>query len=246
MTYRFAVVYEAEADFRTATELADRVLLEVADWLDAEHLDDTRVWLPADTQGRALTWTGLKKAATEAGIRPHGHFGGEPGLPDAAAARRAIDYVLKEYRNIDAIILVRDQDHQPNRWDGLEQARGEHHGKTEIVVGLAIVMREAWVMSGFDPVGHEETARLDAERQTLGLDPRQRSHELTAKDEQAIRSPKRVLRSLSGADRDRERKCWAITSLKVLRERGDKNGLAAYLHEIRDRLARLIGHVGEG
>lgn len=34
MTLRFAVVYESQADFRTGTELADRVLLESIDWLD--------------------------------------------------------------------------------------------------------------------------------------------------------------------------------------------------------------------
>ncbi|HEY8505534.1 MAG TPA: hypothetical protein VIL46_13200 [Gemmataceae bacterium] len=115
-----------------------------------------------------------------------------------------------------------------------------------IVVGLAVVEREAWVISGFDPQDDEETARLGAERQTLGFDPRLRSHELTAcKNDQAVRSPKRVLRQLSGGNRDRERNCWTNTSLERLRERGSENGLAAYLQEVRDRLARLIGHVAE-
>ena len=36
MSQRFAVVHEAEADFHTATELADRVLMEAIDWLDAQ------------------------------------------------------------------------------------------------------------------------------------------------------------------------------------------------------------------
>ncbi len=42
MSLRFAVVHEAEADFRTATELADRVLVEAIDWLDEEMLADHR------------------------------------------------------------------------------------------------------------------------------------------------------------------------------------------------------------
>jgi hypothetical protein len=33
MSVRFAVVHEADADFQTATELADRVLVEAIDWL---------------------------------------------------------------------------------------------------------------------------------------------------------------------------------------------------------------------
>ncbi len=116
-----------------------------------------------------------------------------------------------------------------------------------IVVGLAVVERECWVISGFDPQDDGESARLDAERGTLGFDPRFRSHELTAcKDDTATRSPKRVLRQLSADDRERQRHCWANAPLRLLRERGGENGLAAYLHEIRDRLARLIGHVGEG
>jgi hypothetical protein len=113
-----------------------------------------------------------------------------------------------------------------------------------IVVGLAVVERESWVISGFDPQDNEETARLDGERQSLGFDPRLRSHELTAcKDDTALRSPKRVLRQLSGDDWHRERHCWINASLEVLRERGRENGLAAYLHEVWDQLARLIGHV---
>jgi hypothetical protein len=38
MSLRFAVVHEAEAEFHTATELADRVLVEAIDWLDEEML----------------------------------------------------------------------------------------------------------------------------------------------------------------------------------------------------------------
>jgi hypothetical protein len=246
MSRRFAVVHEAEADFHTATELADRVLIDAIEWLDEDLIADQREWVGTVPVDRRLTWKAIPQLAREIGIKAHGHFDGQAGEADAAAARRAILYLKEVIPDLTAVVLIRDQDDQPERRIGLEQARGQDHGGTVIVVGLAVVMREAWVMSGFDPVDAEETTRLDAERQTLGFDPRNRSHELTAKDEQATRSPKRVLRSLSGDDRGRERQCWAITSLEVLRERGGENGLAAYLHEIRGRLARLIGHVGEG
>jgi len=247
MTLRFAVVHEAEADFHTATELADRVLVETfASWLDDESVVYQREWVAQEPGGRRLTWKAMRRLAEDAGIEAEGFFDGRPGLADARAARRAILYLRAAFSVLDGIVLVRDRDDQPERRDGLDQARNEHHGKIVIVVGLAVVEREAWVISGFDPQDAGETARLAAERQTLGLDPRHRSHELTAKDEQATRSPKRVLRSLSGNDWGRERQCWAITPLEVLRERGGENGLAAYLHEIRDRVAPLIGHVAEG
>src|SRR5262249_51155131 len=113
--------------------------------------------------------------------------------------------------------------------------------------GLAIVERESWVVSGFEPQDEGESARLEVEKQTLAFDPRLRSHELTAcKDNQATRSPKRVLRQLAGDDRHRERRCWTEPPLELLRERGAANGLAAYLHEVRHRLAPLIGHVSGG
>src|SRR5436190_19673375 len=96
MSLRFAVVHEDEADFRTATELADRILLEaVDDWLDADQLVYQRTWLPETPRGERLTWKGIKQSAQDAGIRAHGHFGGEPGYPDAAAARRAILFLLE-------------------------------------------------------------------------------------------------------------------------------------------------------
>jgi hypothetical protein len=80
----------------------------------------------------------------------------------------------------------------------------------------------------------------------LSVDPRLRSHELTAcKKDNALRSPKRVLRELLGGDRDREVRCWRRTALNILRERGAENGPADYLDEIRDKLARLIGFVAD-
>ena len=240
---RIAVVHEAPADYQTATELADRILLEAIDWLDEDLLAHQREWLAETPAGEPLTWRGIKHLARDRGIRAHGHFGGEPALPDAAAARRAILFLLSAVPDLAAIVLIRDQDDEPERKDGLEQARAEDNSGIPIVVGLAIVERECWVLSGFDPRGNDESARLDMERQRLGFDPRLRSHELTAcKNDQADRSPKRVLRHLSGNDHDRERRCWRETSLANLRDRGADNGLVAYLDEIRERLSVLIGH----
>ncbi len=243
MSQRFAVVHEAEADFRIATELADRVLLEAIDWLD-EHLDQQREWVGKVSGDRRLTWKAIPQLASQIGIKAHGHFDGQPGEADAKAARRAILFLREAIPDLNAIVLIRDQDDQPERRIGLEQARSEHHGQPVIVVGLAVVEREAWVISGFDPdpQNEAENDRFNTERQTLGIDPRSRSHELTAgKDDHATRSPKRVLRQLSGNDQDRERRCWTETPLERLRERGGENGLRAFLFEVRCRLAPLIG-----
>jgi hypothetical protein len=243
MSLRFALVHEARADFETATELADRVLLDAIKWLDDDLLVHQRTWLAESNSGHRLTWTAIPRLAREAGVRTHGHFEGESALPDAAAARRAIVFLRREFPDLSAILLIRDQDDQPERRGGLEQARSQDHGSLVIVVGLAVVERECWVLCGYDPQDEVETTRLNEERTWLGFDPRTRSHELTAcKNDLAHRSPKRVLRVLSADDRDRERRCWQETPLTTLLERGGENGLAAFLKEVRDQIAPLIGH----
>jgi hypothetical protein len=242
MTRRFAVVHEAEADFHTATELADRMLVETcSSWLDDESVVFQREWVAEEPGGRRLTWKAMRRLTEAAGIEAEGFFDGRPGLADARAARRAILYLRDAFPQLDGIVLIRDRDDQPDRREGLQQARAEHHGQV-VVVGLAVVEREAWVISGFEPRDDDETTRLNAERQVLGFNPCERSHELSAcKDDTAKRSPKRVLRELTLGDREREAHCWRQTSLATLVQRGDENGLAAYLTEVRQHLAPLIG-----
>jgi hypothetical protein len=241
MSQRFFVVHEARADFTTATELADRVLTSEIDWLDETLLDSQRQWIGEDQPGEPLTWTSIPSRAQELGIKVHGHFGGDPGLPDAKAARRAIAYVLRRHEAVDAILLIRDRDDQAERQQGLEQARESYSHLASIVIGLAISERECRVLSGFEPKDEIEREKLTEEIQHLGFDPCRGSHHLTAcKNDQAKRSPKRVLAKLIGRDRDRERECWLLTSLEMLRDRGDGNGLAGYLQEVEDYLVPLI------
>ena len=245
MSLALAVVYEAPADFRTATELADRVLIDAIEWLEPEHLDHQRTWLGAHA-GDSLTWTGIRRLAANNNIRAVGHFDGNPAEPDAQAARRAIRLLRLLFPKLDGVMLIRDRDDRSERRAGLEQARGQEEVVIPIVVELAVVERESWVICGFDPLDESEESRLAEERQKIGFDPRLRSHELTAcKDDLANRSPKRVLRKLGGGDRDRERRCWQQTSLGLLNGRGAENGLASFLGEVRERIAPLMGHVAD-
>jgi hypothetical protein len=240
-----AVVYEAPADLRTATELADRVLLEAIDWLEPGLPDSQRTWL-SDHAGDSLVWKGIRRLAASNNIRAVGSFNGDPAEPDAQAARRAIRLLRFLFPKLDGVMLIRDRDDQPERRAGLEQARNQEEVVTPVVIGLAVVERESWVICGFDPLDEPEESRLAEERRTLGFDPRLRSHELTAcKDDQANRSPKRVLHALGGGDQDRERYCWQQTSLEILNGRGVENGLALFLGEVRELIAPLIGHVAK-
>ena len=232
MSRQVAVVYEGPSDFRIATELADRVVVEAIPWMADDDLEFQRTWLDRSNAGLRLVWAGIDELAREAGVTVSGLYDEEPGEPDAHAASRAILYLQREFPDLEAILLVRDQDDQPLRRRGLEQARKKHGTVVPVVVGLAVLMREAWVLSGFDPVDDEELTRLQADRQRLGLDPRIRSHE--------VRDPKLALRELTGDDRERERQCWARTPLDTLRERGADNGLTDFLADVRLRLAVLF------
>lgn len=237
MSVQFAIVGEAQADVETASDLADREILDAVRWLDEEQLPLLREWV-SNVEGELLSWKHMKRLAAAAGIRVRGHFDGRPGEPDAAAARRAIRFVLHSFPSVDAIVLVRDQDDQPDRKDGLEQARKSATAQLEVVIGFAIVERESWVLAGFVPRDDDEKRRLLDERKHLGFNPCEASHKLSAcKDDKAKKNPKRVLSTLCAEDRERERQCWRETSLETLKARGEENGLVAFLNEVRSRLA---------
>jgi len=239
MSQTICVVHEANADFVIATELADRVLIESIDWFEPELLEHQRTWVQFNQAGERLTWGRLKQLSKTANFEVGGFFNGSPGFADAVAARRAVLYLKTVYPNVSAILLIRDQDSQPERRIGLEQARNEHPSLT-ILIGLAVIEREAWVLAGFVPQDDAEQAMLDAERQTLGFLPHVKSHWLTAgKDDNAKLSPKRVLKALTGGNPQRERPSWTTTPLNLLRERGTDNGLSQFLDEVHTRLAPL-------
>ncbi len=244
---RIAVVYEANADFSLAVGIADRVLLARLDWLYEEILDSLRSWIPNLPDGLPMTWTGVSRRARELGIRVHGHFSGEPGEPDAQAGRRALHVIRCEFGQLDAVLLIRDTDDQPQRRDGLEQARGDRNCWCPIILAVPHCEREAWVISGFDPQNQRESERLASETAELGFDPCLYSERLTAcKHDAARRSAKRVLRVLTAGDRSRETSCWMTTDLDKLRNRGARNGLVEYLNELQERLVPVFSKCQEG
>ncbi len=244
-----AVVCEADADFRTASCLADRALVDAVDWLEPEHLKSCRSWQGLESSNSFLKWSELKTFARQFNIAVHGHFGGEPAKPDARAAKRSLRLLIEQSSAPpDAVLFVRDQDDEPDTRNGLDQARAEFaqsFPEIPVVIGFAVVERESWVLSGFVAQNGTETDSLARLRQALGFHPTQKPERLTAcKDDQAKRSPKRVLSELTGNDRQREDQCVSDTSLDQLSHNGTGNGLSEFLTELRDLLAPRIGHTG--
>jgi hypothetical protein len=109
-----------------------------------------------------------------------------------------------------------------------------------VLIGVAHTMMECWVLSVFVPQGKKEIAALAALRKELGFDPTGRPEELTASNETAKRSPKRVLSNLTQGEDEREAECWNTTSTEFLRARGAKNGLADFVGEVEKHLSPLF------
>ena len=115
-----------------------------------------------------------------------------------------------------------------------------------VVIGVAVIERESWVLSGFVPETDSETERLNAEINGLAFHPCEKPHDLKAgKNDQASRSPKRVLKVLTSDNWERQRKCWVETPLAALEGRGRDNGLVDYMNEVRERLVPFIASVNE-
>ncbi len=242
---------EAPADFRTASELIDRVLRERGPTWLAETLDvapdGVRRWID---DGRGNEFFDLHRYpdyARDLDVRiPHGHFDSEPGAAGAVMGRTMFRIGRRLAQRGDgpmALVLIWDMDKQPeDRRKGFEQARKEARSYTSlaIVIGLPNANREAWVLTGFEPSDEGERARLAAMRQELGFAPNEAAHQLSAQDTQAKKNAKRVLKELVQGHGDREARCWLETPLESLIARSADTGLREFLAEVQTTLLPLV------
>jgi hypothetical protein len=239
-SYEFGVVCEAPADKETACGLADRVLLEEVPWLDSEALASYRRWRGSDSEQPLQKWTEVKAELARKGVKGiFGHFGGEPGAPDALTARRALLLMASSSRPPEAVLLIRDSDGDPRRRRGLEQARDDRRWPFQVVIGLAEPKRECWVLAGFNARDEAERTRLEELRRRLSFHPVQEAHRLDASEHGAKNDAKRALDELM-PDRERERACLEETPLSELESRGETTGLTAFLREVRARLVPVL------
>ncbi len=237
---RIAVVCEDAPDQATACSLADRAVCEGVDWIEADVLPSLREWRGKDMHRSFLAWKHVRTVAEELHVSAHGHFSGQPGAPDARIGRLALLVVGLLHPDLAAVLLIRDADKCAERRIGLNQARESGQRPFEVIIGLAVTKRECWLLAAFEPSDKAENKRLTKLKKELGFDPRAESARLSAGDEHAKRSAKRVLRELCNGDSDRAAQAIGLTATDTLKERGRENGLAEYLHELDDRLVPLF------
>jgi hypothetical protein len=166
--------------------------------------------------------------------------------PNHDAALRTQRAIFHFVNDAEFIVIVRDTDADAGRRDQLQEVR-QLVAKMPVVIGVQHTEQECWLISAFVPQGDVEEERLrDMDRGDLpgcGFNPCLRSHDLTATkaDHDGIKlSPKRVLRHLTAGDRSRAMDGLHRDNHGTLLERGEHNGLADFLGDIRERLIRVV------
>jgi hypothetical protein len=241
----FAVVAEAQIDARLACALADRILIEEGyDWIDANLLPHLRNWSGLEAGTAFTRWASIPqlfKRFPRSRVRRSPAT--QPIKPDYAAGRKAIILaaILQDKRP-DALLLVRDLDHQAERREGLAQARTDEAIGSVVILATPNPKREAWVLNGFVCQTRREEEELEAIRQEINFHPCQEAHRLryTSQTSKPERDPKKILERLTGNNGEREAQCWLETPLAILREHGVETHLKEFLDEVTDRLLPLF------
>lgn len=239
MSISIALVCEGVTDPPTLCALADRFICEAVDWVAVDEIDTYRHYRGFQSDKPYLTWFEIEDLGKRYSVKSAGHYIGLPLHGDGHHVRNALALLTLHAPGppIEAIIFFRDGDKEYEaRREAILRVRDNSAIPIPVIVGVANRMRECWVLNGFEPVDDREQKLLNSEHQKLGFDPRFRAHELTATNESHDRSPKRVLRALTGDDQEREKRCVYQTSIDTLRMRGAETGLPVFLEELQERL----------
>lgn len=229
-TQTFLVFCEGPTDHRVIATLTRRTLGELAEWVDP-------AFRGLEPDEPFFTWSKLKDRRDVP--RSLGHRGDDWG-GDSECAWRAL-HLAERVDDLTGVILLRDSDSE-----SVEEKRRallaavkkvQSDRKRPVAFGVACTKLEAWQLAALPDA--ENRAEL---RQELGFDPVTRAQKLTAADELAKRSAKRVLRAMaSGAEAD---EALEKIDLETLVENGKDTGLPQFLCQVRCNLGReVVGHV---
>jgi hypothetical protein len=242
----FVIVVENESDARHLCELADRVFVASSAWIDETHLEHLRKWRGLEPGASCTRWTERKSLRDAYNLPRYRRRGSNEPQGIAYAESRMIIALaerIQRKRRIDALVLFKDLDNQPERRDGMLQARAEVSEQILIVIATPKWKREAWILNGFECLNQREQEQLNIVIQRPGFDPRlnaENLHHGTSQDSKIILE-ELIQDHPKGAKRfARVQRCWVETPLDTLLERGKATYLSDYLDEVRSLLLPLL------
>ncbi len=234
-SFTFGVIAESPSDAEWACILADRILCDEIDWIDAETLLDFRQWMGLGAEAPRFFGTGQDSTYTKIHDVPrlakkhklprkHGLLQGDLTMAHSALI------LFRGLTEVDAVLVVRDGDGCEGRRSDLAQVCAMAW-PFHAIFALPNECMEAWILSGFQPGTNSEEADLKAECQRLGFNPTTAPERLSHKDP-APKSGKATLKLLTCDSRARQAECLR-RPLAELSDRGAKAGLADYLDAVR-------------
>lgn len=236
---RLGIAAESESDARLVTRLADRILLDEVDWLDADGLPHVRRWVGLGHD----EWLDVHKAydlARGRRLPVYGHFSGSKGELDAVMHRAALLLFAEEEEPPSVVVLSRDDDGKTERQEGCRQAVRERSWPFEVLVALAHREIEAWLVAAFEPESEEEQSALEDVRRRIGFDPRQQPERLTSGRKGSKKDAKRVLGELCQHGRSPSERWDAVPLDRLVGKRGLGCGVAHFTSDARATLPRVI------
>lgn len=237
--FRFGIAAESGADARIVARMVDLVLEREVDWF-GDQRSTLRRWCGLHEGTDYLDSHGYNEELHKANIRLQGRFGG--GLEERQLRGLMILFERSE-KQPHALVICRDTDGRPERRTAAERAMADARCPFPVTVAMAHPELEAWLIAGFEP---ETDAERDTHRQlrtSLGFDPLAKSHELSATSDVSKRDCKRVLAALVADDRTRRERC-VDGAIELSGDRGQGNGLASFVEDVRKRIAPLLGGRG--
>lgn len=257
MTVRVLVHAEDALADGVARDLLDRAVHEEAeeDWL-------RDLWAPGarDHQRAFEDFSPEKPSSNRFRVHPRDPKTNRALLGNAALAYQCVRIAARRRGPDDDVLLLLafDTDHRPDEHrcrHGVAVATDSAEAAVPTVVAEATPEFDAWVLAGCDldrPPHRSQHAAVCAHMKSQGfaIDPVKEPHRLTSKKGDDPRDAKTIAQRLLGLDQQvgpdhREaQRCWEDTALKVLRERGDEAGVAAFLTDVRREVPRCYRGVG--
>ncbi|MBK8265238.1 MAG: hypothetical protein IPK80_28400 [Nannocystis sp.] len=238
---------EDRGHFEAGSSVALRVLKSSVGWFE----DTPVAWRGPEADHQWFKFKDAMSLARAAGIQTTGGFGGGAREFEVRAYRammllwkKLAEDLGRRGEDVVAGFILRDEDGEPRRRAGAEQARSTVSLRFKLALGFCVPEVESWYLCGLEPEDDAERARLDALRRRLGFDPRRSSERLTSTARGSERDAKKILKGLIGEVPERRARCLDLP-VEHLRERGATSGLKDFVAEVEAEIVPALnsGHV---